>query len=156
MCGTLLRPFDGPLVTRIVLGDYYKLLTMIVLTLTANVPSTERRVLQKQIKFVRPFVRGKVKKTWFVKRSICQGFRTTVGGNSMRGARIEGPITHRTPLVGWEPMKIEFARNKLVWGISMRRTWIQDPKTLKQLSRSKNIGWDWEKSNEKLIFKDNI
>ena len=38
-------------------------------------------------------------------------FDAAVKGNSMRRARIEGPISYRTPLVGGERMEIEFAGN---------------------------------------------
>ena len=51
-----------------------------------------------------------------MKRSICQRFETAIRGNSMQRVRIEGPITHRNLLVGWEPMEIELAGKRVFWG----------------------------------------
>jgi hypothetical protein len=66
--------------------------------------------------YVHPSVYGRVKGTSSIERSNCQMFETAVRGNSKWGARIEGPIIHRSPLVGGEPMEIEIARKGLSGG----------------------------------------
>ena len=102
-------------------------------------PSTERRVLEEKLKFVRPSVRPrKGQKNMIDERSLYQGFYSAVRSNSMRGARIEGPITNRTPLVSWQPMKIEISGIGFVGGNSMWGARIEGPIT----HRTPLVGWE--------------
>ena len=85
-----------------------------------------------KINKVCPSVRGRVKRTWSIKKSICPRFETAVKGNSMRRARIEGPINHRSLLVDWAPMEIELAekgspRSSETWEVGIRCPFARKP-----------------------------
>ena len=67
----------------------------------------------------------------------------------MRRARIEGPITHRTPLVDREPMEIEFARNTFSWGISLRGTRARGPNPRNLIGRP---GTNGNRDRRKHVF----
>ena len=73
----------------------------------------------------------KGQKNMIDKKIHLSGLETAVRTNSMRGARIEGPITHRSPLVDREPMKIELAGNTFFLGVSTREKWMRDPNSSK-------------------------
>ena len=55
----------------------------------------------------------------------------------MRRVQIEGPITHRNLLVGWEPMEIEFAGNTFSGGSETWEARIRGP-----LAENPLVDWE--------------
>ena len=53
----------------------------------------------------------------------------------MRRVRIEGPITHRSLLAGWEPMKIDLAGKGFSGGSQTWEARIRGPFTQKPIGR---------------------